>query len=217
MAPGFILHSGVMQRAYYNATFETFLVADENEILGELARHHGHALEERQRNAWLDQIRNLRNTLTNFGCGHIFFEFSIPRMGRRADVVLLLRGVVIVIEYKVGAAAYNAADIEQAEDYALDLKNFHSGSHKRPIAPVLVSTNAPGRSFDLVWNDDQVAKPMLANSDSLRTTIEKLVAVAREPIVTTEWLRAKYKPTPTIVDGCESFVQQSFGRGNFAV
>lgn len=193
-----------MERAYYNATFATFLVTEENEILGELARHHGHALEERQRNAWLEEIVNLKNALKAFGFGQIFFEFSIPRMGRRADVVLLLRGVVIVIEYKVGATAYNAADIEQAEDYALDLKNFHSGSHRLPIVPILVSTQAPDRSFDLVWNNDQVAEPVLANADSLRTTLDDLVAVARQPIATAEWLSAQYKPTPTIVEAAKA-------------
>ena len=67
-----------MERAYYTATFATFLVTEENEILGELARHHGHALEERQRNAWLEEIVNLKNALKAFGSGQIFLNFLFP-------------------------------------------------------------------------------------------------------------------------------------------
>ena len=73
---------------------------------------------------------------------HIFFEYSIPRMGKRIDAVLLIDGIVFVVEFKVGSKEFIGADINQVWDYALDLKYFHEESHHLPIIPILVATNA---------------------------------------------------------------------------
>ena len=67
-------------------------------------------------------------------------------MGKRADVVLLVDGVVYVLEYKVGEHSYPKHALDQALDYALDLKNFHEGSHALPVVPILVATRAPASS-----------------------------------------------------------------------
>ncbi|MCB1959746.1 MAG: hypothetical protein KDE68_04345 [Rhodocyclaceae bacterium] len=87
--------------AYYEASIQEFLVADEDAILGALSMQHGFALEHQQKHAWHGQIRILRRLLDPTQLGWIYFEFSIPRMGKRADVVLLAGGVVFVIEFKV--------------------------------------------------------------------------------------------------------------------
>jgi len=197
-----------MDRAYYAATFEKFVREEENAILGELTRHHGHELNERQRNAWLSQIRHLKEVLPAFIPGHLFFEFSIPRMGRRADVVLLLRGSVCVLEYKVGAAAYYAADIDQVFDYALDLKNFHAGSHALSIVPILVATAAPWEAIDVQWGADDVAEPIRVNKDTLCGVLDVVAALARPPVVASEWADAPYQPTPTIVEAAKALYQQ---------
>ena len=34
--------------------------------------------------------------------GEIVFEYDIPRLGKRIDVVLLLRGIIFCLEFKVG-------------------------------------------------------------------------------------------------------------------
>ena len=61
-------------------------------------------------------------------------------MGKRADVVLISENIVFVLEFQAGATAHTSAAFDQVEDYALDLKNFHEGSHSVPIVPLVVST-----------------------------------------------------------------------------
>ena len=107
--------------AYYQADLATFFNTAENEILGELAAKHHFDLENEQRHAWQQQIRILKVSLSTLAAGQVYFEFSIPRMGKRADVVLLVDGVLFVLEFKVGAATIDRSAIEQVHDYALDL------------------------------------------------------------------------------------------------
>ena len=55
-------------------------------------------------------------------------------MGRRIDVVLLIKSVIFILEFKVGESDFNAAAIDQVWDYAIDLKNFHESSREATIA-----------------------------------------------------------------------------------
>lgn len=57
--------------------------------------------------------------------GYVIFENDIPILGKRIDVVLILRGIIFCIEFKVGEKIILQSHIEQVLDYALDLKNFH--------------------------------------------------------------------------------------------
>ena len=113
-----------MTRSYYSQNLENFFTDNTDFILGKLTKNHQFALEEQQRNAWIKQIDILKNELNGLGVGRILFEYSIPRMGKRVDVILIYSGFVFVIEFKVNETQYNNADIEQCLDYVLDLKNF---------------------------------------------------------------------------------------------
>ena len=109
----------------------------------------------------------MRTALADIDEGQIFFEFAIPRMGKRADVVVLLPSLVVVLEFKVGASSFVGGDIAQVHDYALDLKNFHGGSHSLPIVPILYATRATGSGLGTpVWREDGVADPMLVGAVS---------------------------------------------------
>src|SRR4051794_413808 len=112
-------------KAYYNAKVDHFLKDDTERILGVLTAEHHHALEEQQRWAWLQQLPILKASLTSQPDGRIFLEFYIPRMGKRADAVLIAQNIVFVIEFKTGAGGHASFAFDQVEDYALDLKNFH--------------------------------------------------------------------------------------------
>src|SRR6266480_2968592 len=113
-----------------------------NEILGLLVKSSGgFAVEPTQRDAWLEEIRILKKVLSNIQ-GSIYFEYAIPRMGKRIDVVLLVGSVIFVLEFKVGEAEFTSYALNQAWDYALDLKNFHETSRELFIAPVVIATNA---------------------------------------------------------------------------
>ena len=102
-----------MKDSYFSSPISKFLTTSPDEILGELTRAHHHALEHQQRNAWLTQIDFLKGQLSDIPSGHIFLEFSIPRMGKRADVVLIHRGDIFVVEFKANSATFDSNAIDQ--------------------------------------------------------------------------------------------------------
>lgn len=131
----------MLTRSYYSCDIIEFLQEDSNPILGKLTKNHPFALEEQQRNAWLKEIEILKKELKNLTPAHIFFEYSIPRIGKRADVILILEGLVFVLEFKINEKEYKSSDIDQCLDYALDLKYFHEKSQNLHIIPILVAVN----------------------------------------------------------------------------
>lgn len=193
----------MINASYFNASIAEFLVANDDEILGALTRRHGFSLEHQQKHAWQAQISILKEVLPADLEGQIFFEFSIPRMGKRADLVLIVGGVIFVIEFKIGAHHFERSGIEQVHDYALDLKNFHLGSHQQPIVPVLVCTNVkPHELPSLDWADDGVAVPIGVSPANLLSLIYEGVLEQAEamPIDSQEWAVSGYQPTPTIIE-----------------
>jgi hypothetical protein len=162
--------------AYYEAEISAFLITDENALLGTLTKQHGFALEHQQKHAWVSQIQILKQYLPTNLNGWIYFEFSIPRMGKRVDVVIVTGGVVFVIEFKVGAHTFDKHAIEQVQDYALDLKNFHLGSHALPIVPILIPTGATSQVAGMaLWGSDKVAEPICISPEVMGPTIDRLV------------------------------------------
>ena len=148
-----------------------FRASSTEAILGALAKNGSFAVLETQRDAWVAEIEFLRERLRGLS-GAIFFEFSIPRMGRRIDVVLLIAGVVFVVEFKVGASTFEGAAIDQVWDYALDLKNFHEASHHLTIVPLLVATDADVRTATVHRDADGVVRPVPVSSSSFRDVID---------------------------------------------
>ena len=192
--------------AYYEADLATFLLATDHEVLGALAASHLFSLESQQRYAWQQQVEILRRSLRGYSSGQIYFEFAIPRVGKRADVVLLISGVVFVVEFKVGASTVTRSALEQVHDYALDLKNFHQGSHSVPIVPVALSTHAPEQAVQsLAWAADDVASPLHAAPGDLPNIIDAaLLARSALPIDPLTWSRSGYQPTPTIIEAAQA-------------
>ena len=84
--------------------------------------------------SWVEEIDILKSALANFsGRGSVYFEYNIPRMGRRANVVALIDGIVLVMEFKTSEQEFTRASEVQVWDYALDLKNFQQGSRDRVL------------------------------------------------------------------------------------
>jgi Uncharacterized conserved protein (DUF2075) len=195
-----------LQPAYYSAKVSDFLRADPDAIYGALSRHHAHTQEMAQRAAWLEQIALLQSGLAGVPDAWLAFEFAIPRMGKRADAIILLDGIIFVVEFKVRAETFTGAAIEQVTDYALDLKNFHAGSHSRLIIPVVIATDAPEKPVQLnLWPDD-VAEPVLSDGADVGRLL--LVTARRFPnqprLVPQEWMASGYKPTPTIIEAAQA-------------
>jgi len=195
-----------MNRFFYADRITNFLTASENEILGTLATKNPFDLVDLQRDAWKYEIKLLKRILASETEGQILFEYSIPRLGKRIDVTLLLKGIVFVLEFKVGANAYHRQDLEQVWDYALDLKNFHEASRELTIAPILVSTEAPDSSTvqELSIYDDQVFEPILCNADGLAGVIAKLAQEHANNANLSQWAYSRYMPTPTIIQAASS-------------
>lgn len=196
----------MITRFYYSADLTQFTHEERESILGKLATNHKHDLDPLQRNAWLKQIDLLKQQLSDLDSGHIFFEFGIPRMGKRADVVLVHAGIVFVIEFKVGATQYHSGDISQALDYGLDLKHFHEGSHTACIVPILVATQAPDSTNTLQLSNDFLANCQLVNAGNLGTLIQGYAKElsGKEDLEAVSWAASRYKPTPTIVQAAQA-------------
>lgn len=193
-----------MSRSYYSAPIETFLLHSVNEILGALTRGSQFAVELSQQFAWEEQVRILKEVLPPYsGRGKVYFEYAIPRLGKRIDVVALLDSTLFIIEFKVGERHFAAHARDQVWDYALDLKNFHESSHDKVLVPVLIATGATGVPVHLEKSaiDDGVFRPVFASPKTLpivlRTALERAPDVG---IRAEEWEGGRYKPTPTIIE-----------------
>ena len=191
-----------MKRAYYSATIHDFLRSSTEEIVGKLSLNNDYALIQTQRDAWVAQIDLLRNVLANCE-GSIYFEYSIPRMGRRIDAVLLIGPVIFVVEFKVGEKTHTSFAFDQVFDYALDLKNFHETSHDQFIAPILVATEAAQSpiSVSFTARNDKLLIPVKTNREQLGNVIDEVLSFLGEGNVDArEWEAGRYCPTPTIIE-----------------
>ena len=142
----------------------------------------------------------------------IVFEYDIPRLGKRIDVVLLLRGIIFCLEFKVGQMHALQADVEQVMDYALDLKNFHLFSHDRFIIPILVPTEhtTATTEFRPSIYDDKIYNPIISGTNHLQDLINNVLehsgaAESAESIL--NWNISPYSPTPTIIEAARALYE----------
>ncbi len=191
-----------MKRSFYSESINNFLKTSTNEIVGILASNNEFSLEQTQRIAWLEEITTLKNVLTPYK-GSIYFEYSIPRMGQRIDVVIVIGPVIFILEFKVGEKEYTSYAIDQVMDYALDLKNFHETSHDQFVAPILIATKAT-KSYSVVSTtpqNDKLLIPIKTNPDLLSYVIENILRFCEgDEIDQKEWEQGRYHPTPTIIE-----------------
>lgn len=193
--------------SYYSNSISAFLNDDPEQVCLRLVYKGSNDPE--QKNAWEEEIEILQSALLPYKNedGRILYEYTIPRMGKRIDVVLLLRGKVFVIEFKSGEKKYLRADAEQVMDYALDLKYFHEESANAPIIPILAATKA--KNFEQILETssyhDQVYTPIFSNASSLSSTIEKVLQeIPGHPINLDNWEKSNYQPTPTIIEAART-------------
>ena len=195
----------MIKHSFYSNTINSFIEESESSILGKLSAANTFSLEETQKRAWITQISILKEALKEFE-GSIFFEYSIPRMGKRVDNIIIINGLIFVVEFKVGSLDYTNSAINQVMDYALDLKNFHEESWTKTLIPLLVATNAED-SLDCKVRlyKDKVAVPLKCNKYTLYKVIKSVLSQV-EPceIDIDKWASSKYKPTPTIIQAAQA-------------
>ncbi len=208
------IQGNTFNRCLFSATFKEFIYKDVASILGTLHdNYHGQSLTT-SNDAWKGEIEIMQQVLLPWKDdenAQIIFEYNIPRLGKRIDVVLLLRGLIFCLEFKVDKDNDYQADIEQVMDYALDLKNFHKYSHDRIIVPILVPTKYQSHSttFQPSVYNDQIYNPMISGQEHLRELIENVLihANANESQHITDWIISPYTPTPTIVEAARTLYE----------
>ena len=199
-------------RCLYNNGFEEFLCDSETSVFGLLCdQYHGEALTT-TREAWKEEISIMQNMISglNEKNGQIIFEYDIPRLGKRIDVVLLLKGIIFCLEFKVGESKILEMDVDQVLDYALDLNNFHKFSSGKVIVPILVATKHQGSSSKIQKSgyDDNVINPLITGTSDLLGLIQlALTSFPNEAPVNPKWIISPYAPTPTIIEAAKSLYE----------
>jgi hypothetical protein len=192
-----------MNRAYYSNSISEFLNSSTDSILGALSQNSEFADQTTQKGSWKEEVRILKEILKPYN-GAIYFEYAIPRMGKRIDVLLIIQSVIFILEFKVGEKEYPNYAVDQTMDYALDLKNFHETSHDKLIAPILISTQAIQSDLTVAMtpHNDQIILPIRTNEKSLGEAIASILCLwgNDESIQISTWEQGRYHPTPTIIE-----------------
>ena len=190
-------------KAYYCNSIPGFIDDNSTSIIGQLVRH-SFEINKEQSIAWENQIKELQRRLEECEMdGDIIFEYDIVRLGKRIDVVLLIRHMVFSLEFKNGKNVFTAQDARQAEDYAIDIKNFHKESEDLYVCPILIATDAPEYPKEQslgTYPDKQVH----LQRENIETVIPKIAQIIGlygqdEPLDFEKWFNSPYHPTPTII------------------
>lgn len=203
-----------VQRYYYSDTITDFLTRSANEIAGYLAYAYTQDINNDTTNSWRVEIETLQKSLVSYaGRGSIYFEYNIPRMGRRVDAILLIDELVFVLEFKTLDQKFSRESSNQVWDYAIDLKNFQQGSLNRVIIPILVVPNEKNSRcvLDLKPFEDNVYEPLWVNSERLHEAIELFTSnVSPEWSKDDDdrWARSGYEPTPTIIEAAVALYEE---------
>jgi len=192
-------------RSYYSAPIADFLKQSSSEILGVI--HSNDSFAETtllQHNTWEQEVQILKEQLRDFTEGRIIFEYTIPRMGKRVDVVLLHKNIVFLLEFKGGDTEYRQATYDQVYDYALDLRNFQKESHDKLLVPIMVPTEAPKFKNELKERD-RIIEPIRCNGHNIGGAIKYIAEQYNEPDFDyVKWENSEYLPTPTIVEAAQA-------------
>jgi hypothetical protein len=192
-------------RAYYSSDISEFLNKTNEEILGTIHKNDISAETIiQQSNTWAQEISILKDQLSGFTNGRIIFEYLIPRMGKRVDVVFLYKNIVFLLEFKCGDDEYRSSTYDQIYDYALDLRNFQKESHNKLLALIMVSTKAPVVDIK-IKEQDRIIEPIKCNSKNIADAINAVASAFTEPDFDyLAWENSEYMPTPTIVEAAQA-------------
>ena len=192
-------------RSFYSAEICQFLKESTASILAKMVQNNPYDLNDLQRDAWIIEIESLKNHLSDLREGRILFEYTIPRMGKRVDVVLLVGGIVFLLEFKTGDTKIHKFALDQVFDYALDLKNFQKESHFRTIVPVAVSTETTEQQVTIQVYKDNVFHPIGISSEQISDTLHMICSnYPASPIDGGVWENSEYMPTPTIIEAAQA-------------
>ena len=194
-----------MQRSYYSTRIREFLDEKPETLLGKLMVSDEFSTTDLQKNAWRKEIDILQDQLRSVENGDIAFEYTIPRMGHRIDVVCIIRGLIFLLEFKVGDSEYRKSTADQVMDYALDLKYFHELSADRYIIPISIPTEAPSVCNEVSFMEDKISNVLKCTKDNIGLTINSVLSsVQDQDLSIADWINSRYAPTPTIIEAAQA-------------
>lgn len=203
-------------RYYYSDAISKFLTKSVNEIVGELALALQHDINDETSHSWVDEITILQEVLVPYSeRGSVYFEYNIPRMGRRADVIVIIDGIVFVLEFKTAEQKFRRDAVIQVWDYALDLKNFQEGSFNRILVPILIVSKEKDSYCNLEFKyfEDNVYEPLMVNLNFLSNAFSKALDViphSQQPVADDNtWAKSGYEPTPTIIEAAIALYEEN--------
>lgn len=204
-----------MGNCYYSNDFSSFLkeVKAGESVLEKIEQNSGNNNERMQKEAWAEEIGIIKNIAEVYeNTGDAIFEYNIPRLGKRIDVILLIKGIIFVLEFKVHKEDFLEKDINQVFDYALDLKSFHNESHNKYIVPILIATKATIKNKQEYINyADNIFKPLCCNEKGIINLISDVVKKIpiQNSINLNDWLNSAYNPTPTIIEAAKALYRDN--------
>jgi len=162
---------------------------------------------DEQIRAWNSSIPQLQHEVGEVvdrdpGAGEYtaILEYELPMEARRPDVVLLVRGPVIVLELK-GKELPSQADVDQASAYARDLQCYHAACEGRRVVPILVPMRAKGRLAARCGVE-------VMGPDAVDGAVQELTSGAAEPAITAAsfLVESAYRPLPTLVEAARELL-----------
>ena len=196
-----------MTRAWWSGTAAEICSTPPETIVARLALRlvETHPLNrDEQVRAWRAQIAVLATALAGAPPDWtVLAEYPLLRLGARIDVVILTGAAILVLEFKSGAQGFTPPGRRQAEDYALDLRDFHAASRDHPIVPILVASRGePGPvAWPLVWHGVvPVIDASAATLPGLLAALHVRVPAPSRALDGAGWDAAPYRPVPGIVD-----------------
>ena len=204
------------KRYYYSDTISRFLTRNPKEIVGELALSYTHDINDETSKSWIEEIETLKNALGKYSNrGSVYFEYNIPRMGRRADVIVVIDDIIFVLEFKTAEQKFSRDAVIQVWDYTLDLKNFQEGCLDRFMVPILVAPYEKDShcKFDLEPFEDNVYQPLLSNGKLLEQCFSLVLSEIPHNSAFSEkrdedWAKSGYSPTPTIIEAAVALYEE---------
>lgn len=195
----------MVKRSYYSNDIQSFLNQDNYSIFGEITTNDQFSAEDLQKNTWNREIEILKRELSLFLDGYIIFEYTIPRIGNRIDNIVIYKGIIFLLEFKVGEKEYPSYAIEQVTDYAFDLSCFHKESHNRLLVPILISTKAHSVKQEIRISKDNVLETICCNEYEIAKYITEVsLKFIQDEIIPDDWINSLYMPTPTIIEAAQA-------------
>lgn len=195
----------MVKRSYYSNDIQSFLNQDNYSIFAEITTNDQFSAEDLQKNTWNREIEILKRELSQFLDGHIIFEYTIPRIGNRIDNIVIYKGIIFLLEFKVGEKKYPSYAIEQVTDYAFDLSCFHKESHNRLLVPILISTKAHSVKQEIRISKDNVLETICCNEYEIAKYITEVsLKFIQDGIIPNDWINSLYMPTPTIIEAAQA-------------